>query len=78
MFCNDILKNSQLDYGYDAKSEKYGNLYELGIIDPVKVTRTAVENAASVSSLLLTTECIITTVSENKMEEMMNQQQQYY
>lgn len=47
------------DFGYNAKDDKYENLIAAGVIDPVKVTRLALENAASVSSLLLTTECVI-------------------
>jgi len=47
------------DYGYDAATGEYGNLIELGIIDPTKVTRYALQNAASVSGLLLTTEAMI-------------------
>ena len=42
------------------------NMYEAGIIDPAKVTRTALENAASIASLILTTECLITEIEEEK------------
>lgn len=48
------------DFGYNAKSDEYVNMFEAGIIDPTKVTRVALENAASVSGMLLTTECVIT------------------
>jgi chaperonin GroEL len=47
------------DYGYDAATGEYGNMIELGIIDPTKVTRYALQNAASVSGLLLTTEAMV-------------------
>ena len=47
------------DYGFNAQSEHYENLYESGVIDPTKVTRVALENAASIAGLLLTTECMI-------------------
>lgn len=45
--------------GYNAKSEEYVNMYDAGIIDPVKVTRTALENAVSIASLLITTDCLM-------------------
>ncbi len=48
------------DFGYNAKTDEYVNMLEAGIIDPTKVTRVALENAASVSGMLLTTECVIT------------------
>jgi len=53
-------------YGFDAQSGEYGDLIEKGIIDPKKVTRTALENAASVASLLLTTEALITDIPEEE------------
>lgn len=56
------VKNGKDDYGYNARTEEYGNLLEQGIIDPTKVTRLALENAASIASLLLTTECVVAEV----------------
>ena len=50
------------DFGFNAKNDEYVNMYEAGIIDPTKVVRVALENAASVSGMLLTTECVITEV----------------
>ncbi|MBC7555435.1 MAG: chaperonin GroEL [Chryseobacterium sp.] len=50
------------DFGFDAKSDQYVNMFEAGIIDPTKVVRVALENAASVAGMLLTTECVITEV----------------
>jgi len=50
------------DYGFNAANGEYGNMIELGIIDPTKVTKTALVNAASVASLLLTSECAITDI----------------
>ena len=47
------------DYGFNARTEQYENLFEAGVIDPTKVTRLALENAASIAALLLTTECVI-------------------
>ena len=52
------------DYGFNAATEKYEDLVDAGVIDPTKVVRIALENAASISSLLLTTEAIITELPE--------------
>lgn len=54
------------DYGFNAKNEKYENLYATGIIDPVKVERLALENAASVAMMMLTTECVIAAKREKE------------
>ena len=53
------------DFGYDAKSEAYVDMLKAGIIDPKKVTRVALENAASVSGMILTTECALTDIKED-------------
>ena len=53
------------DYGYDAKSETYVDMMKAGIIDPAKVTRVALENAASVAGMILTTECALTDIKED-------------
>ncbi|TNE72085.1 MAG: chaperonin GroEL [Bacteroidetes bacterium] len=53
------VKEGKDDFGYNARTETYENLYKAGVIDPTKVTRTAIENAASIASMLLTTECVI-------------------
>ena len=53
------------DFGYDAKSEKYVDMMKVGIIDPKKVTRIALENAASVAGMILTTECALTEIKED-------------
>ncbi|MCJ7801860.1 MAG: chaperonin GroEL, partial [Candidatus Marinimicrobia bacterium] len=60
---NNVL-NGKGDYGYDARLNKYVNMFKSGIIDPTKVARVAVENAASIAGLLLTTEAAITEVPE--------------
>jgi len=52
--------------GYDAKNEKFVDMFEAGIIDPKKVTRTAIENAASVAGMILTTECMVVDKPEDK------------
>ncbi|MFV0236963.1 MAG: chaperonin GroEL [Flavobacteriales bacterium] len=54
------------DFGYNAKTDEYVNLLEAGIIDPTKVTRVALENAASVSGMLLTTDCIVTEIPKDE------------
>ncbi len=59
-----IKENSDVAFGFNADSEKYCNLIEDGVIDPAKVSRTALQNAASVAALLLTTECMITEIKE--------------
>ena len=53
------------NFGYDAKSDSYGNMQEKGIIDPKKVTRIALENAASVAGMILTTECALVDIKED-------------
>ncbi len=53
------VKAGKKDYGYNARTEKFENLFKAGVIDPTKVTRIAVENAASIAAMLLTTECVI-------------------
>ena len=54
-----ILENSSITFGYNAATGEYGDLVQLGVIDPVKVVRTALQDAASVASLLITTEALI-------------------
>ena len=54
------VKNGKKDYGYNARTETYEDMYKAGVIDPTKVTRVALENAASIASMILTTECAIT------------------
>lgn len=60
------VKEGKDDFGYNARTEKYENLLAAGVIDPTKVTRIAVENAASIASMLLTTECVIVDEPENE------------
>ena len=62
---NKVLEGKD-DYGFNAATEQYENLYKAGVIDPTKVTRTALENAASVSSLLLTTEAVVFEKAEDE------------
>ncbi len=58
------VREGKGDFGYNARTEKYENLLAAGVIDPTKVARIALENAASVASMLLTTECVITDEEE--------------
>lgn len=60
---NKVLEENQ-NFGYDAKSEQYVDMLEAGIIDPKKVTRVALENAASVAGMILTTECALVDIKE--------------
>ena len=57
----EVLSNDDENYGYDALEDKYCDMFKEGIIDPLKVTRTALESAGSVASTLLTTECVVVT-----------------
>jgi len=60
------VKEGKADFGYNAKNDTYENMYEAGIIDPTKVTRVALENAASVSGMLITTEAVITEIKKDE------------
>jgi chaperonin GroEL len=59
------VREGKGDYGYNARNDRYENLYETGVIDPAKVTRVALENAASIAGMFLTTECVITDKKED-------------
>jgi chaperonin GroEL len=54
------------DFGYNARTEKYENLIAAGVIDPKKVSRVALENAASIASMILTTECVLSEIKEEE------------
>ena len=54
-----FVKEGKAGYGYNARTDAYGDMIEMGIIDPTKVTRTAIENASSIASMVLMTECVI-------------------
>ena len=58
------VRDGKNDFGYNARTSTFENLYKAGVIDPTKVTRIAIENAASIASMLLTTECVITDQPE--------------
>ncbi|HNW50832.1 MAG TPA: chaperonin GroEL [Prolixibacteraceae bacterium] len=59
------VKENKADFGYNARTDKYENLYETGVIDPAKVTRVALENAASIAGMFLTTECVLVEEKED-------------
>ena len=64
-----ILAKAKASFGYNAQTEEYGDLVQQGVVDPTKVVRTALENAASVAALLLTTEAMVTEKPEPRKEE---------
>ncbi|MDE6630054.1 MAG: chaperonin GroEL [Bacteroidales bacterium] len=62
----DKVRAGKDDFGFNARTEQYENLFKTGVIDPAKVTRVALENAASIAGMLLTTECVLAEVKEDK------------
>ena len=63
----EAIKEGSGDYGFDAENDRYGSMYEFGVIDPVKVTRSALENAASIAGMVLTTESLVTELDPPKL-----------
>jgi chaperonin GroEL len=61
-----VRANSNANFGFDAQAETYGDLVEAGVIDPTKVARTALQNAASIASLMLTTEALVSEIPEKE------------
>jgi chaperonin GroEL len=60
------VKEGKDDFGYNARTDVYENMLKAGVIDPTKVTRVALENAASIAGMLLTTECVLSEIKEDK------------
>ncbi len=60
------VREGKGDFGYNARTDKYEKLIDAGVIDPTKVTRISLENAASIAAMLLTTECVISDMKEDK------------
>ncbi|MCQ2265288.1 MAG: chaperonin GroEL [Bacteroidales bacterium] len=60
----NAVKNGRTDYGYNARTGKYEKMIKAGVIDPTKVARVAIENAASIAGMLLTTECVLAEIKE--------------
>ncbi|WP_267257113.1 chaperonin GroEL [Coxiella endosymbiont of Ornithodoros maritimus] len=65
-----VLNHKDVNYGYNAATGEYGDMIEMGILDPTKVTRTALQNAASIAGLMITTECMVTEALKKKEELM--------
>ena len=61
---NNVYNSRKANYGFDAANDKYGDMIELGIVDPTKVCRSALENASSVASMVLTTESLVADIPE--------------
>ena len=59
------VADSEGDFGYNARNDKFEDLRKTGVVDPAKVTRVALENAASIAGMLLTTECVIVNKKED-------------
>ena len=64
-----VLAGKGKDFGFNALTGEYGDMFEFGIVDPTKVTRSALQNAVSVAALLLTTDCVITEVKKDEDKE---------
>lgn len=62
----NAVANGEDNYGFNAQTSQYGDMVAMGVLDPTKVTRTALQNAASVASLILTTDCMIGDIPEDK------------
>jgi chaperonin GroEL len=62
----DKVQRGKGNYGYNAANGTYGDLVELGVLDPAKVTRSALQNAASVAGLILTTDALVAELAEDK------------
>ena len=60
------VREGKDDFGYNARTDVYENMMKAGVIDPTKVTRVALENAASIAAMLLTTECVLSDIKEDK------------
>ena len=60
------VREGKADFGYNARHDRFENLLAAGVIDPTKVTRVALENAASIAGMLLTTECVLSEIKEDK------------
>jgi chaperonin GroEL len=61
-----VRESKEKNFGYNAATDNYEDLVKSGVIDPTKVTRTALQNAASIAGLLLTTECVVVEKKEEK------------
>ena len=64
------LKMGEGNFGYNAGTEQYGDMIEMGILDPTKVTRSALQFAASVAGLMITTECMVTELPKDEKADL--------
>ena len=64
MILENIRKNDDVNYGFDAFKEEYCDMIKAGIVDPAKVTRSALQNAASVAAMVLTTESLVADIKD--------------
>ncbi|MCK9208890.1 MAG: chaperonin GroEL, partial [Salinivirgaceae bacterium] len=64
------VREGKDDFGYNARVDEYQNLYKTGVIDPTKVSRVALENAASIAGMFLTTECVLVEEKDDKAPAM--------
>jgi len=71
------LKNEKGNIGYEINTDKYVDMYEAGVIDPAKVTRSALQNAASIAGLMLTTECLVAEIPEKEKQMPIPQMPEY-
>ena len=65
---NEVMVSEDVNFGYDFVANEYGNMLEFGIVDPVKVTRSAIENSASVASMILTTESLVSDIPQENQQ----------
>ena len=70
MIINKIKDENKAGFGYNARTEEYVDMISAGIVDPTKVTRSALQNAASVAAMVLTTESLVTDIKEEKAPAM--------
>jgi chaperonin GroEL len=63
-----IEEKDDADFGYNVLTSKFGSMTKFGLLDPMKVTRSALQNAASVAAMVLTTECLVTDIPEEKKD----------
>lgn len=68
LIVNKLLEQDNMNYGYDASCNKYADMFQSGVIDPVKVVRIALQSASSIASMMCTTECVIAEIPEKKSD----------
>jgi chaperonin GroEL len=66
-----VKNNTNVNYGFNAQTEQFGDLVEEGVVDPTKVVRTALQNASSIASLMLTTEALVSEIPEKEKNPQM-------